>query len=84
MSPESVSGTSLGVIWGPWAHFWGSSEVFLAAEACLGGPLGVPAGSWGILKGLRNDFQDFRTNSGRPFGSILWSLLVFFRFFFLA
>ena len=79
VSPESVSGTSSGVIWGPWAHFWGSSEVLLAAEACLGGPLGVPGDSWDVLGRLGGDFRDFPGNSGRPFGSILRSFLVFFR-----
>ena len=71
MSPESVSGTPLGVIWGPWAHFWGSSEVLLAAEACLGDPLGIPGGSWDVPGRLGGDFRDFPGNSGRPFGSIL-------------
>ena len=78
VSPESVSGTSSGVIWGPWAHFWGSSEVFLAAEACLGGPLGVPGDSWDVLGRLGGDFRDFPGNSGRPFGSILGLFLLFF------
>ena len=81
-SSEAVSGTSLGVIWSPWAHFWGSSEVFLAAEACLGGPLGVPGGSWGVPGRLGGGFQDFPGNSGRSFGHILGSFLLFVRSFF--
>ena len=70
-----VSRGPLGSLWGsfggPWGCFLGSVEPLLAAEACLGGPLGVPGGSWGVLKRLGGDFRDFRTNSGRPFGFIL-------------
>ena len=65
----------MGSLWGsfgaPWGYFLGSVEALLAAEACLGVPLGVPGGSWGVLKRLGADFRDFRENSGGPFGVIL-------------
>ena len=53
----------------------------MAAEACLGGPLGVPGDSWDVLGRLGRDFRDFPGNSGRPFGSILCYFLQFFRSF---
>ena len=76
---------SFGVLWGsfggPLGDFLGSLDVLLAAVGCLGGPLGVPGGSWDVPGRLGNDFRDFPGNSGRPFGSILSSFLVFFRSF---
>ena len=56
-------------------------EALLAAEACLGVPLGVPGGSWGVLKRLGVHFRDFRENSVRPLGSILGIFFVFFSSF---
>ena len=74
---------SLGVFWGsfggPLGDFLGSLDAVLAAVGCLGGPLGIPGISWDLLGRLGCDFRDFPGNSGRPFGSILRSFLVFFR-----
>ena len=76
---------SLGVFWGsfggPLGDFLGSLDAVLAAVGCLGGPLGVPGGSWDVPGRLGSDFRDFPGTSGRPFGSILASLFVFFRYF---
>ena len=73
---------SLGVFWGsfggPVGHFLGSLDVLLGAVGCLGGPLGITGVSWDLLGRLGCDFRDFPGNSGRPFGSILRSFLVFF------
>ena len=71
MSLWGSFGELLGVIWGSLGLLLGSVEALLAAEACLGVPLGVPGGSWGVLKRLGADFRDFRENYGRPFGVIL-------------
>ena len=62
--------------------FGGSLEVLLVAVGCLRGPLWIPGGSWEGLGRLGGDFRDFPGNSGRPFGSILRSFLVFFNYFF--
>ena len=76
---------SLGVFsWsfgGPLGDFLGSLDVLLAAVGCLGGPLGIPRVSWDLLGRLGCDFRDFPGNSGRPFGLILSSFVVFFRSF---
>ena len=78
-----IQRASLGVFWGsfggPLGDFLGSLDVLLAAVGCLGGPLGIPGVSWDLLGRLGCDFRDFPGNSGRPFGSILSSFLVFFR-----
>ena len=70
MDPKGVPRSSLGVSGGP-------LDVLLAAVGCLGGPLGVPGGSWNVPGRLGGDFRDFPGNYGRPFGSILSSFLVF-------
>ena len=74
---------SLGVVWrsfgGPLGDFLGSLDVLLPAVGCLGGALGFPGISWDVPGRLLGDFRDFPGNSGRPFGSILRSFLVFFR-----
>ena len=81
-----VQRASLGVFWGsfggPLSDFLGSLDVLLAAVGCLGGPLGVPGGSWDVPGRLGRDFRDFPGYSGRPFGFILGSCLLFFRSFF--
>ena len=84
--PLWIQRASLGVFWGsfggPLGDLWGSSDVLLAAVGCLGGPLGVPGGSRDVPGRLGSDSRDFPGNYGRPFGSIVGSFLVFFRFFF--
>ena len=80
--PLWILRASLGVLWGsfggPLREFLGSLDVLLAAVGCLGGPLGVPGGSWDVPERLGGDFRDFPGNSGRPFGSILRCFLVLF------
>ena len=78
MDPKGVPWSLLGVIWGPLGDFLGSLDVLLADVGSLGGPLGIPGVSWDLLGRLGCDFRDFPGNSGRPFGSILSSLLLFF------
>ena len=84
--PLWVLRASLGLLGGsfggPWGDFLRSLEVFLAAVGCLRGSLGIPGGSWDVLGRLGGDFRDFPGNSGRPFGFILESFLLFFRSFF--
>ena len=82
MNPEGVSGTPLEALGGPWGDFLGSLDVLLAAVGSLGGPLGIPGVSWDVPGRLGGDFRDFPGNSGRSFGCILGSFLLFFRFFF--
>ena len=81
--PLWILRASLGVFWGsfggPLSDFLGSLDVLLGAVGCLEVPLGVPGGSWDVPRRLGIDFRDFPGNSGRPFGSILRSFLVFFR-----
>ena len=79
MDPKGVPWSLLGVIWGPLGDFLGSLDVLLAVVRSLGGPLGIPGVSWDVPGRLWGDFRDFPGNSGRPFGSILRSFLVFFR-----
>ena len=76
MDPKGVPWSLLGVIWGPLGDFLGSLDVLLAAVGCLGGPWR----SWDVPGRLGGDFRDFPGNSGRSFGSILNSFLVFFGF----
>ena len=64
---------------GSLGDFLGSLGVLFAGVGCLGGPLGVPGRSWVVPGRLGADFQDFPGNSGRSFGSMLRSFLVFFR-----
>ena len=61
--------------------FLGSLDFLFAAVGCLGGPLGVPEGSWVVPGRFGADFRDFPGNSGSPFGSSLASFFVFFRYF---
>ena len=82
MDPKGVPLSPLGSFGDPLGDFLGSLDVLLAAVGCLGGPLGIPGVSWDLLGRLGCDFRDFPGNSGRPFGSILRSFLVFFRFLF--
>ena len=79
MDPKGDPWGLLGVIWGPVGDFLGSLDVLLAAVGFLGGPLGIPGVSWDVPGRLWGDFRDFPGNSGRPFGSILRSFLVFVR-----
>ena len=78
MSCEGVPGSPLGIILGSLGSFFGVFGILLAAVASLGGALGVPWDSWDVLGRLGGDFRDFPGNSGRPFGSILSSFIVFF------
>ena len=71
----------MGSFGGALGHFLRSSDVILAAVGCLGGPLGVPGGSWDIPGRLGIDFLDFPGNSRRPFSFILSLFLAFFVFF---
>ena len=79
MDANAVPWSLLGSFGGPLGDFLGSLDAVLAAVGCLGGPLGLPGGSWDVLERLGSDFRDFPGNSGRPFGSILRPFLVFFR-----
>ena len=75
----------LGVLWesfgGPLGDFLASLDVLLAAVECLGGPLGIPGGSWDVPGRFGRDLPDFPGNFGRSVGSILHSFLVFFILF---
>ena len=76
----------LGVLWGSFGgslgDFLGSLDVLLVAVGVLGGRLRVPRGSLDVPGRLGSDFRDFPGNSGRPFGCILGSFVVFFGSFF--
>ena len=49
VGPGGVPWTPLGSFGGPLGDFLESLDVLLAAEGCIGAPLGVPGGSWGVL-----------------------------------
>ena len=57
--------------WNCLCGFLGSLGIRLVAVWWLGGPLGIPGGSWGLPERLGGDFRDLPGNYGRPFGSIL-------------
>ena len=82
MEPQGVPWSLLGVILGPLGDFLGSLDVLSAAVGSLGGALGIPGVSWDVPVRFWADFWDFPGNSGKPFGSILRSFLVFFRYLF--
>ena len=80
VDPEGVPSSSLGSYGAPLGDFLGSLDLLLSAVGCLGGPLGIPGGSWVVPGRFGSDFSDFPGNSGGPFGSMLVSLLVLYRF----
>ena len=65
--PKGVPWSLLGKFGGPLGDFLGSLDVLLAAVLCLGGPLGVPGGSWDFPWRLGGDFREIPGGRLAPF-----------------
>ena len=73
MSLKACGDRILGYFGFLWVALWGLLGILLAAVGCLGNPLVIPGGSWGVPGRLGVDIWDFPGRLLASFSVLFWT-----------